>query len=724
MLQPVITLVLLLALLLSASPGLCTATRDWSEKKLGDSGSGSYEGVMFSAQGRLAPGIRTEKKLYKEELAFWSGTFEKSGSILAGGGSPPFVVRMDKDGSFTQIALSNVTKETSGAVTVLRGISKERALVGFSGSGMVGILKPAKPGEFATLCKLPVRGVWDLVEGGDGFMYAATGPLGQVFRINLENGQYEVWAQMKDTNIRSLCWSKGRLLAGGGDSGNLYEIRGKERVSTLRHFEEQSIQKILEHRHGLLVAVNKLRSPADEKAEDSYKKYFKKLSEMPKGFGIDEKMPAPPDQMRSIASNYASGAVYLLGREHRLDRLAMLEGEHILDARLDHDNRVYLATGPGGRVYQVLADAAEERELWTVQEFEYVNATALLMRDGYPRAFLASGHEAVIFVRSEKHGRSGSFRSKVFSPDRPARWGAVSWQGSGLRVYTRNGNSAKPDSTWTAWSERRNGESSGAATRAYSFAQIRFDLAGKAELHGFTWRFAEKNQRPRISKLAVGEREIAQDGPRRMITWEAADPNSDTLEYRVSVREEGSPVWQEISGPLPLAEAKFALPVGRLPDGRYLLRITASDAPSNFAGSLSVARVSQPFVINNGRPEIRNLLYTPASATLSAMIVDRLSIISALAISVDGGQWRPVAPLDGILDEKEEELRVVLQTLGPGRHTVSLRAVNAAGNETVQQQTISLDKPVPPAPELPVVDEDLPEPTAPVVVEPVQQKQP
>jgi hypothetical protein len=688
-----------------------TATREWTEKNLGDSGAGSYEGIMYSDRGRLSPGIKTEKKLYKDDVSFWTGAFDKSGELLAAGGTPPVVVRLNKEGIFVPLTLSSLSKEgkdANSSVTVLRAISGNRVVAGFSGNGIIAIKKSDKPDEFVLLCKLIVRGVWDLVEGENGFLYAATGPLGQVYRINLATGAFEVWAQLKDTNVRTLCWSKGRLLAGGGDSGNLYQIRGKDKVETLHHFDEESVQRIVEYKDSLVVAVNKLRVPADEKAEDGYKKYFKKLTDLPQGFGIDEKMPAPPDQMRSTTSNYASGAVYLIGKEYRIDRLAMLKNEHIMDAKVDGDGRIYLATGPSGRVYMVRANP-DERELWTVQELEYINATAILMKDGSPRVFLASGHEAVAFMRNEKHGRSGSFKTKPYSPGRPARWGALSWRGSGVKVYTRNGHTPKPDNTWTKWIERTSGVAP-ESSKATSFAQIRIDMTGKGEFYGFSWRFAEKNQRPEIKTLTIGDRELAKGGAQRQITWEAGDPNSDKLEYRIAIKEESASMWQNVSGQLPLTELKFSLPVAQLPDGRYHLRLTASDAPSNFEAPLITSRTSQLFVINNGRPEILDMTFDPASGGLTAKVTDKLSVISELAIAVDGGEWRSISPVDGILDEKNEAVRIPLSGIATGQHTISIKAVNEAGGETVVQKSVALDKASVTAPiEELIVDDELPE---------------
>jgi hypothetical protein len=232
-------------------------------------------------------------------------------------------------------------------------------------------------------------------------------------------------------------------------------------------------------------------------------------------------------------------------------------------------------------------------------------------------------------------------------------------------------------------------------------------MVGKAEFYGFTWRFTEKNQRPLITCLTIGDRELTKSGPQRQITWEASDPNNDRLEYKVEVREESSSVWQDVNGSKPLSEAKFPLPLAQLPDGRYSLRITASDAPSNYESPLTATRVSPLFIINNGRPEIKGMNYDHVSGKLIASISDRLSIITDLAVSVDGGEWRSISSADGILDERLEEVRIVLPGITGGNHSVALRATDDAGNESVAQISVLFAKnPPPPEPEKPIVDDD------------------
>jgi hypothetical protein len=64
------------------------------------------------------------------------------------------------------------------------------------------------------------------------------------------------------------------------------------------------------------------------------------------------------------------------------------------------------------------------------------------------------------------------------------------------------------------------------------------------------------------------------------------------------------------------------------------------------------------------------------------------------------------------LDEKTESVRVALPGIKTGRHSVSLKAVNDAGGETVVQKSISLEKTTAaePAEELIVDDEPGEEP--------------
>src|SRR5207245_1191036 len=92
----------------------------------------------------------------------------------------------------------------------------------------------------------------------------------------------------------------------------------------------------------------------------------------------------------------------------------------------------------------------------------------------------------------------------------------------------------------------------------------------------------------------------------RTITWKASDPNGDALRYRVDVRREGQSEWVKIGSDLDAVA--FTWDTSPLPDGRYRVRVTASDAASNPIGEeRSDELASAPFTIDNTPPVVEAL---------------------------------------------------------------------------------------------------------------------
>ena len=67
----------------------------------------------------------------------------------------------------------------------------------------------------------------------------------------------------------------------------------------------------------------------------------------------------------------------------------------------------------------------------------------------------ATGDMGKVFRLSEAAGPSGSYESPVHDSGSVARWGRISWRSAGgkAELQTRSGNSARPDKTWSDWSD-------------------------------------------------------------------------------------------------------------------------------------------------------------------------------------------------------------------------------------------------------------------------------
>jgi hypothetical protein len=67
---------------------------------------------------------------------------------------------------------------------------------------------------------------------------------------------------------------------------------------------------------------------------------------------------------------------------------------------------------------------------------------------------------------------------------------------------------------------------------------------------------------------------------------------------------------------------------------------------------------------------------------------DATSIIRRAEYQVDGGQWKPLFPIDGIADSKREEFRVAVALADKKPHVVALRAFDANANVGSAQVTV------------------------------------
>jgi hypothetical protein len=61
-------------------------------------------------------------------------------------------------------------------------------------------------------------------------------------------------------------------------------------------------------------------------------------------------------------------------------------------------------------------------------------------------------------------------------------------------------------------------------------------------------------------------------------------------------------------------------------------------------------------------------------------VEDTTGRIKRADVSVDGSAWREVFPDDGIADSGKEHYSLDLSIVGPGEHTISLRAFDNSNN--------------------------------------------
>jgi hypothetical protein len=322
----------------------------------------------------------------------------------------------------------------------------------------------------------------------------------------------------------------------------------------------------------------------------------------------------------------------------------------------------------------------------------------------------------------------------VKDTDTVSGWGRVSWEGvtppgTEVRIETRSGNTATPDATWSDWSPPAT-QPAGEPIRSERarFLQLRVSLAGKAgaspTVAAVTAAYLQRNLAPVVRSTTVhppgeafqkpitatgepeilgldtdplSERAAAQRPPAgsppsisfsrklfqrgiRTFSWQAEDPNGDPLLFDVLYRAMGDERWRPLREGL--TEPVFAWDTATVPNGRYVLRVVASDAPGNPpAFALTGSKDCPSFEVDNAPPAIVAALDPRRPGRVRATVRDDASPVRKLEISTDAGRWVEVHPTDGIADSPEETYDIPLPAkAGGGPRVVVLRATDLLGN--------------------------------------------
>jgi hypothetical protein len=162
--------------------------------------------------------------------------------------------------------------------------------------------------------------------------------------------------------------------------------------------------------------------------------------------------------------------------------------------------------------------------------------------------------------------------------------------------------------------------------------------------------------------------------------WRAEDENRDELAFEVQYRREGDTSWRSLKKGL--TDSILVWDTTSVPNGRYVVRVIASDSPSNSpATALSGDMESAAFDIDNLPPAITvtAVRREGGRTTIAFDVRDDHSAVQRVEYSLDGDRWMPVYAKDGIADSRTEQFELSL-TEDPGSRGVVLRAADALNN--------------------------------------------
>ena len=120
-----------------------------------------------------------------------------------------------------------------------------------------------------------------------------------------------------------------------------------------------------------------------------------------------------------------------------------------------------------------------------------------------------------------------------------------------------------------------------------------------------------------------------------------------------------------------------------MPNGRYVVRVVASDAPSN-SPATALDRRDGEHDVRHRQHAAGDHRHLACAATARGTIIafdvrDENSAVQKAEYSLDGDRWQTIYPRDGIADSRVEQFELVLEGEAAARGVI-LRATDALNN--------------------------------------------
>jgi hypothetical protein len=728
------------ALAISAYSATSTA---WEVSGFDDFLKGRLSNLSLTSDGILKPGPGIEWNTALNQPAVWTIAMTSDGIIYAGTGHQGKVIRVSADGKASTV-FSGQQSEVFAVATDKKG----HVYFGTSPNGGVYRVDGNGAKEF---WHSPAKYIWALVIATDGSIYVGAGEPGRIYHIAADGASRTpspdaLFYDTQQTNVTALAQGpNGSILAGTDPNGILYEISAPSKAAILYDSTLPEIRSIAVDSNGNVYAaamggavstrgagggtaatqaVNVVTATTptvvtvtEAHGVDNEPSAVKSAQDAGKSSGIATSSGTTTPTVVEV-SGAEKSAIYRIKPDHTVETVRSSKNENTYDLLVDGDS-IWFSTDDHGRIYRL--DSSRTTLMAEPGDGE---ATRILQFGGKMFAALSNPGRLIAFA-GEGMVIAG-YESPVHDATSVARWGHLQSHGagSGIHFQTRTGNSARPDTTWSPWSEPAPGKGNLIASPVARFIQWRAEwpAGNTAQLDTVDVPFLPQNGPPAVHSITVtsvmgtspqkgaaasststaaysitvtdtGEAPAASSATsasqsvsrlqttQTQISWQADDPDGDKLAYSVYFRAEEETVWQLVRSRM--FENTLLLDPDVFADGRYFFRIVASDSPSNppdYARETEL--VSSPVLIDNTPPVVTlsKPVRDAANVDLDVEAQDATSPLRLCEFSVDAGSWQPVESTDGVTDSPRERFHIHVEKLKPGEHLLVVRVYDSANN--------------------------------------------
>ena len=700
----------------------------WQVSNEAEFAKGEVENLSIDSYGRLTLGP-SATSVYETTAPFlWAMLSAPDGSIYIGSGNEGQVHRIDASGR--------------GSIFFDAEELEVHALALAPGGGLYAATSPDgriykldAMGRSTVLFDPPDKYIWGLAVDRAGNVFAGTGDKGVVYKIT-PDGRGSVFYQTKATHAISLALENdGHLLVGTESPGRIFRIDAAGKPFVLLESAYNEIHSLHVEPNGMIYATalsggggggSSSPSAPPEPSSPTPVATVSVSTEITAVAVVDA--PAQAGGSSTVerqSSGPSAGGVYRISPDGAWDLLWSSREDSPYDIAVEPDGAILVGTGNKGKIFRLSGDPLQPT-LLTRSTSQQITA---LLRDGQGRVTFTTSNPGKIFRLSATRADRGTYTSDVRDAQTIATWGVIRWQaqvptGTRFELATRSGNTRTPDETWSDWSAAYTTlEGSPIVSPRARYLQWRAVLIGSRGdaplLTSVTAAYLPRNIRPEVTSITInppgtvyqrpfptGDPEIAgydgdlpdrrnqqpqnQTGPnlgrrtyqKGLLTfvWRAQDDNRDELIYDVLYRREGETDWKPLKRAV--ADEIVVWDTSSVPNGRYVLRVIASDAPSNSPTTvLTGALESTAFEIDNTPPTITVTAVTRQNGrmTIAFDVRDDNSAVQKAEYSLDGDRWQTIYPKDGIPDSRMEQFELTLDAQQE-THGVIIRATDSLSN--------------------------------------------
>jgi hypothetical protein len=673
---------------------------------------GTSDGVFVSLTGTLTAGPELTSRLTSTPAQVWSVAQAADGSLWAGTGGDGRVIRI-RTGQPEQTVF-DAPEANVFAVAIAGSTGTVYAATGPDGQvyaiDATGAAKPFfNPDE---------KYIWALAVDNAGRVWVGAGNPAVIYRVEPSGTSTTVYKPAAAHVVTLGLDPSGRMLAGTESPGRLYRFDQSDRPFVLLDSGLTELRAVSADASGVVFAAGVAKGDEPAAGGNETASVTAVLA-----------APSPATGGSSSSGSSSSGGTTTQAPRRsalfRIDRDGTWEEiwatpDVIYDIDAEPDG-VLVATGPVGRLFKV--DDTRDVSLLTGVDAKQITRFATGGRPRSLAAFATANPGRVVSLGARRQPQA-TYISSVRDTRSVSTWGLIRWEAQGtVAVSTRSGNTEKPDDSWSDWSPGYSKPTGDAVTSpAARFIQWRAVLTSTAAspsvLNTVTVAYLMRNTRPVVSSLTVHPPGVVFQRPyvaddaaiagldqsaaearrppgdtpptpqpgRRMfqrglqtITWKADDDDSDRLTYALEYRRQGDASWHDLKDGL--TDGIFVWDTASVADGRYTIRVSASDSPSN-AGDRALAgdRESELIDVDNTPPMFTTeVVRRGADIRLVVRVHDARSPIAKVEYSIGDGSWQLLYPTDGLADAPDETFEVPLAAEGDAARVV-IRATDTMQN--------------------------------------------